>query len=144
MTTARKLGLGLGLVVLVGVGAATLSRAQQAGEKAATAAPKRGELRERVIHLRAEVDLIQLEYDVAKARLVEALAKQSQVKTDNPLQPVADMQDFTGSFLNGLKRGMKKGQRLLEDERDLGNHLEAPRGSRQGGSQAAEGLSRRW
>ncbi len=73
MITARTIGLGLGLILLLGVGAATFSRAQQPGEKTAHQTPTRTELRERVLKLRTEVDFLQLEYDVARARLFRAI-----------------------------------------------------------------------
>jgi hypothetical protein len=71
MTIARTIGLGLGLVLLVGIGAATWSRAQQVGEKNAPRAMTRAELRERVITLQTEVDLLQVDFDGARATLVE-------------------------------------------------------------------------
>jgi hypothetical protein len=114
MTTARTLGLGLGLIVLVGVGAATFSRAQQTAARPAPSAPRRSELQERVISLRAEVDLLQMDYDLAKPRLMEALSDEGKVKTGNPLHPVFDMQDAAQMILQELKKGAKKGESLLD------------------------------
>jgi hypothetical protein len=68
MKTARTIGLGL--LLLAAGSAATWSRAQQPGEQKAPAAT-RAQLRERVIKLRTEVDLLQLDYDGARATLVE-------------------------------------------------------------------------
>jgi hypothetical protein len=73
MISTRTVGLGLMLVLAIGV--ATWSPAQQAGEKAGSAAPKGGELHERVLRLRSEVDLLQLEFDAARANLLEAFKK---------------------------------------------------------------------
>jgi hypothetical protein len=73
MKTARTIGLGLGLIILVGAGAATFSRAQQPGEKIAHQVPTRMELRERVIKFQTEIDLLQVEYDAARANLAKAI-----------------------------------------------------------------------
>jgi hypothetical protein len=71
MKTARTIGLALGLTLLTGVWAATFSRAQHAGEKTAPPASTKAELRDRVIKLRTDVDLLQVECDGARATLVE-------------------------------------------------------------------------
>jgi hypothetical protein len=71
MRIARTIGLALGLTLLSGVWAVTFSRAQQPGEKSAPPAPTKAALRDRVITLRTEVDLLQVEYDGARATLVE-------------------------------------------------------------------------
>ncbi len=73
MRIARTLGLGLGLIILVGVGAATFSRAQQTAEKADPSASGRAQLRERVITLRTEVDVLQVEFRRARANLAKAM-----------------------------------------------------------------------
>jgi hypothetical protein len=71
MTIARTIGLGLGLILLVGVGAVTLSRGQSP-TRAVTIEPLAGEDRDR---LEAEVELLQLEHDVAKVDLQDFLKK---------------------------------------------------------------------
>jgi hypothetical protein len=73
MISTRTVGLGLGLMLLLAIGSATWLPAQQAGEKAASAAPKGGELRERVLRLRTETEVLQVEYDAARANLAKAL-----------------------------------------------------------------------
>ncbi len=73
MTIVRTIGLGLGLALLVGLGAATFSPAQQAGDKAEPSAPGRAQLRERVITLRTEVDVLQAEREGARANLAKAI-----------------------------------------------------------------------
>ena len=76
MKIARTIGLGLGVVVLLAVGAASLSRAQQPkGTTVVAPSQARGELRERVLKLKTDVDLLQLEFDAARATLLEALKK---------------------------------------------------------------------
>jgi hypothetical protein len=61
MKIARTIGLGLGMVVLLGVGAATLSQAQQPkGTTVVAPSHARGELRERLLKLRTEVEILQL------------------------------------------------------------------------------------
>jgi Uma2 family endonuclease len=115
MTIARTFGLGLGLVLLVGVGAATLSRGQQAGEKSTTPATKRGELRERIVTLRTEIDLLQVECDAARGRLVEAI-KQADEEERNFWFPAADAQDAARRSLKELKGAVKKGQSLLDSK----------------------------
>ena len=90
MTTARTIGLGWGLVLLVGAGAVTLSRAQQAGEKIAPRAMTRGQLRERVIKLRVEADLLQVEFDIARSHLLDALKEPGEA---NP-PDMAEMEEF--------------------------------------------------
>ncbi len=65
--------LGIGLAILLGTGAVTLSRAQQAGEKRVAAPMAKGELRERVLKLRTEIDLVQVDFDVARVKLSGSL-----------------------------------------------------------------------
>jgi hypothetical protein len=78
MTIARTVRLGLGIMFVLGVGAVSLSRAQQAGDKAATPGRARSELRERVLTLRTEVDLLQLEIDADRAELLDSLKEMRQ------------------------------------------------------------------
>ncbi|MGO9920626.1 MAG: hypothetical protein ACLQIB_38790 [Isosphaeraceae bacterium] len=73
MRTARTMWIGIGLAILLGTGAVALSRAQQAGQKHVAAPMAKGELRERVLKLRTEVDVLQLEHDAARATLVDWL-----------------------------------------------------------------------
>jgi len=75
MRNARSTWLGIGLVILLGTGAVTLSRAQQAGEKRVAAPMARAESRERVLKLRAEIDVVQVEFDAARATLLESLKR---------------------------------------------------------------------
>lgn len=67
------MGIGIGLMLAVGIGAATLSRAQQSGEKRGSAPTANGELRERVLKLRTEIDIVQVEFDAVRAKLFESL-----------------------------------------------------------------------
>jgi hypothetical protein len=76
MKTPRTIGLGLGLILLFGVGAATFSNAQQPRGKPEHRTPIRAELRERILQLRTEVDLLQLECDATRACLFEWLRDQ--------------------------------------------------------------------
>jgi hypothetical protein len=73
MTIARTVSLGLAIMILLGVGAVSLSRGQQTGDKAAAPARARRELRERVLTLRTEIDLLQLDLEADRAALVELL-----------------------------------------------------------------------
>jgi hypothetical protein len=73
MKTARTIGLGLVLILVGRIGAATLSRAQQAGEKSSPPTPSRAELRDEILKLRTEVDVLQAEYDGARANLLKSL-----------------------------------------------------------------------
>jgi len=76
MISTRTVGLGLGLMLAVEVVAATLAPARSACEKAGPPAPRGGELRERVLRPRTEVDLLQLEYDATGACLLEWIGDQ--------------------------------------------------------------------
>jgi len=58
-------------MVLLGVGAVTLTRAQQTGDKAVTPIQAKSELRERVLTLRTGIDLLQLEVDADRETLLE-------------------------------------------------------------------------
>jgi hypothetical protein len=60
-------------MLVLAIGVATLSPAQQTGEKAAPPALREGELRERLIGLRTETEILQVEYDAARANLAKAL-----------------------------------------------------------------------
>ncbi len=73
MRTRRSMGIAIGLMLALGIGAATLSRAQQAGEKRDRAPAVNGELRERLLKLRTEIDLVQVDFDVARVKLFESL-----------------------------------------------------------------------
>jgi hypothetical protein len=75
MRTARTVGLGFGIVFLLGLGAVSFSRAQQAEDKAAGPARVRSELREQVLTLRTEIDLLQLEFDADRATLLQLLTE---------------------------------------------------------------------
>ena len=76
MRRVRTNGLVFGLTMMVGVGAVTLSRAQQAGEWTTPRASTRGEAQELVLRLRTEVDLLQLEYDATRECLLGWLRDQ--------------------------------------------------------------------
>jgi len=65
---------------VLGVGAATLSRAQQTGDKAVTPARARSNLRERVVALRTEIDLLQLDFEADRATLVDSLKEMRKVE----------------------------------------------------------------
>ena len=71
MRIARKITLSLLLTLLFGVGAATWSRAQQAVDRPVSRGAKAADLRERVIALRTEVDVLQLEADGLRAALTD-------------------------------------------------------------------------
>jgi hypothetical protein len=83
MTIARTVGLGLGIMFLLGVGAVSLSRAQQAGDKAVSPTQARSDLRERVLTLRIEIDLLQLDYDADRAPLVDWIKDLNQAESGN-------------------------------------------------------------
>jgi len=83
MTTARTIGLGCCLIILFSVGAAALSQAQQTTAKSAPQALTRNELRERVLKLRTEVDLLQLEFDGTRGFLVEVLGEAEKAKVSS-------------------------------------------------------------
>jgi len=68
MRIARAVGVGL--IVLLGIGASAFSWAQQTAEQAPASAPKT-ELRERVVKLRTEIEMLQMEFDGTKAALVK-------------------------------------------------------------------------
>jgi hypothetical protein len=72
MKTARSVWVGFGLL-LFATGAVTISRAQQAGEKRDSGLAGKRVSRERVLELRTEVDVLQMEYDAARVTLVEWL-----------------------------------------------------------------------
>ncbi len=88
MTIARTIGLGLGLIVLVGAGAATLSH----GQSSRTGQDKPIAV-EDLARLEAEVELLQLEHDVARADLQDFLKK------FNRLQLLHGMSSLTSSGL---------------------------------------------
>lgn len=73
--TGRSTGIGIGLLLALAVGAATPSRAQQAGEKQDLAPAAKGELRERVLRLRTELDVVQVEFDAARSILLGSLKR---------------------------------------------------------------------
>jgi len=73
MRTARLITIGIGVVFGLGIGVVTLSRAQQSAEKRVWAPTAKGELRERVLKLRTDIDLAQVDFDVARVKLFEPL-----------------------------------------------------------------------
>jgi hypothetical protein len=80
MRTGRWKWVGVGLAILLTTGVSTLSPAQQAGEKRSAALTPRRELRERLLNLRTEVDVMQLEYDSVRATLVEWMRDQGKAE----------------------------------------------------------------
>jgi hypothetical protein len=71
MRIASKITLSLLLTLLLGAGVATWSRAQQAADRPVARGAKTADLRERVIALRTEVDVLQLEADGLRAALTD-------------------------------------------------------------------------
>jgi hypothetical protein len=71
MRIASKITLSLLLTLLFGAGVATWSRAQQAADRPVSRGAKTADLRERVIALRTEVDVRQLEADGLRAALTD-------------------------------------------------------------------------
>jgi gas vesicle protein len=87
-------------------GAATLSRGQQPGEKRVEA-PKAGEeLRERVLKLRTEIDLVQVEFDVAREKYRDSLATAAEASNESNEGPA--------QFLQGLESFRKEARGDLE------------------------------
>ncbi len=87
MRTARLRWGAIGLAFALGIGAVTFSRAQQPGEKRVAAPTAIGDLRERVLKVRAEIDVVQVEYDVGGARWAECvkeLGASDQEETKEP------------------------------------------------------------
>ncbi len=75
MRIVRLIGVAIGIISLLGIGFASLSRAQQANDTTVASSQPRGELRERVLKLRTDVDLLQIEVDSVRATLMEVLKK---------------------------------------------------------------------
>jgi hypothetical protein len=73
MKTGRLTWIGVGIMLLLGIGAVSLTRAQQASEKRESGRSTTQEARERYLKLKTEVDVLQMEYDAARATLVEWL-----------------------------------------------------------------------
>ena len=71
MTRARSIAVACGLAGLLGLGAAAVSRGQQAELKGDAKVSPRKALRDRVVTLRAEVEVLQLEHDADRADLLD-------------------------------------------------------------------------
>ena len=71
MNIARTIFSGCCLMFLLVIGAAALSQTQQPKDTTVTPSHARAELRERVLTLRTEVDVLQLEFDATRATILE-------------------------------------------------------------------------
>jgi hypothetical protein len=70
MRIARLVGLAIGIICLVGLGLASFSRAQQTKETTGRPGHSKSEVRERLLQLRTDVEVLQLEYDANRATLL--------------------------------------------------------------------------
>jgi hypothetical protein len=73
MTKTRSVLMACGLAGVLGLGALAIGRAQQAEPKGETGVSPRKTLRDRVVTLRTEIDLLQLECDGIRAALLKTL-----------------------------------------------------------------------
>jgi tryptophan 2,3-dioxygenase len=71
MSRVRSMTLTCGLVAVLALGAVTLTRAQPPGQDPEPSAQQK--LRGRIIDLRTEVEVLQLEHDAMRAALLKAL-----------------------------------------------------------------------
>jgi hypothetical protein len=77
MRSARTIVVGLGIIILLGVGAASLSRAQQTGATSKPRSQAQTEMRERLLKLRSEIDVLQAEHDAARGDFTKSLERVS-------------------------------------------------------------------
>ena len=70
MRIAQLVGLAIGIICVVGLGLLSFSRAQQTKETTGRPGHSKSEVRERLLQLRTEVEVLQLEYDANRAALL--------------------------------------------------------------------------
>ncbi len=73
MTKTRSVLMACGLTGVLGLGALTIGRAQQAEPKVEKDVSGKQALRERLITLRTEVEILQIEHDADRADLIESV-----------------------------------------------------------------------
>jgi hypothetical protein len=80
MTWFRSVAAAVGLVVTIGLGAVALTRAQPPDKGERPAASPRQKLRERLVQLRTEVEVLRLERDAGRAEILDAMKQQRELR----------------------------------------------------------------
>jgi len=115
MKNARTIVLGLGLVLTIGFVTSTMSRAQRAVSKSAAPSGKSAELRERIIQLRSDIDVLQVSYDGMRTALFDLLREMytADFKGDNLSSPWG-MASMELEATSGDADSVKSAQELSE------------------------------
>src|SRR5262249_13098566 len=80
MTWFRSVAAAVGLVVTIGLGAVALTRAQPPDKGERPGASPRQKLRERLVQLRTEVEVLRLERDAGRAEILDAMKQQRELR----------------------------------------------------------------
>jgi hypothetical protein len=104
MTRRRIFGLALGVLLMVGFGAISLSRAQQTGSPKADGGPSHRPDTAQIAALEAEVELLQLEHDVARAQLKQLLENRYHLELlrETDVLTPAGMADELSKMITGI------------------------------------------
>jgi hypothetical protein len=93
MTKIGSVAVACGLAGLIALGAVTIGRAQQAEPKGEAGVSPKKTLRDRVVKLRTEIDLQQLEFDAARSYLLDRMKAAQGVGEPNHI----------GTAVNGVR-----------------------------------------
>jgi hypothetical protein len=107
MRISRLIGLAIGMVCLVGVGLASFSRGQQTKDIPGGPGHSKGEVRERLLQLRTEVEVLQLECDANRATLLAWLmGSETADLTGTDLDAhLKNMRDMSAYFTRSSEEG---------------------------------------
>lgn len=120
MKIVRMVGFGCGVIVLIAAGAATLTRGQQPTRSAVPAQAGQASAREDLAALEAEVELLQMRYEVDREELRELMRKCNRLEEARELHILNDVgltlmlqEEFLGKdSADGMEKGIA---RLLQE-----------------------------
>jgi hypothetical protein len=124
MTRFRSVAVACGLVATIGLGLVALTRAQPPGDGERPAASPRQKLRERLVGLRTEVELLKVEHEADRADLAKSLKRLRDLRRDglpdNDRQQIMQVARMTyRAEINPGADVSARGRRV-----SLGEHLE--------------------
>ncbi len=116
MTTPRTVALGLGVFLLLGLSFATLTRAQKTQDQSDHAAPAQTGARERLLKLRSELDVTQLEYDGVRAALMEVIREADKTEITSDIDVFKEDKELK-KRLDRKKQAFAKQARFLNQKK---------------------------